>query len=358
VIDSAENFLRSFVLPLVGGGPLHVGRPKDARFVTQLRDLAFLGGDATLEVELARQKRAAAFWLSHVSTPFCESSLALVVGAHNLLFLSHPDRQRWSVTEARCARMVGFTARLLRLSPPHSEEETVARHTLLAHLGGLVRTDTELEYWAARHFFSGQEPPRRLKRWPRLRRVRERRQVVTWLETAPLSDHQLQLLQALLSASPLTQLLTPQRPTPAFDWNAVGDYLRWPRLCRLVCHHYLELGLEQVGPPLAQAFWELTTQPTPRRAELLRTIVGLIFYLYASQLLTTSVDLVTLPQPPALSRHLLVVMTAGALCGLVPRSEQLALPEVESQLRSLITTCRKNYDLSPLTNQLKQALAA
>ena len=178
------------------------------------------------------------------------------------------------------------------------------------------------------------EPPARLLRWRGLRGVREERQQINLLTEAGAAPDRGQLLDRLLRQSPLTDLLAPQRPAPRFEWARVTPYLRRPSLCRLVCHCYLEAGLEQVGPHLAQAFWRLVDDdaPGPGRAGALRAAIGLVCYLYAATAMVTGAEEPPLALPEDPTAALVSVLLASAGCGLLPPSAALAGFEIEERL--------------------------
>jgi len=354
-----ERFLREFLLPLIAGGELHVGKPLGAEDVAALLAEAVMPDEALLEVERARQARAAQLWLYPVATPWDQAAVHLAVAAHNVLFLSHPDCESWTASRSKLERVRRFTAELLELPPPASGEEAVARHTLVGNLLELSRVDVKLDTWAMVYSFRGMEPPQRLKRWPGLRRVSEQRRTVRWLADEPLDDVQQALVWGLLRRSPLTDLLMPARPRPAFAWLPVVDYLRWQLLARLVAQRYLELGLDQVGPTLARAFWALVRgegsaatggQPGAARRDAVRTALGLITHLHAAACLTGPLELGIDPAEPGAS--LAVVLAAAAECGALPEREALGAPEVAERVQQIIAGC------APVGTQVIDELAA
>jgi len=353
-----ETFLREFVLPLVVGGELHVHRPLDAEDLVSLEAEFVTVTEESLEVEQARQAIAAELWLYPVPTPLDRPSLELAAAVHNLLFLSHPGAKRWWVRSSPMRRLVSFTeACLRRPSPPRTGNELIARHTLLGKALEITRTDVEIRFWAGRRRFIGQEPPRRLFRWKELRGVRELRQQVTWAETE-LTQEQQQLLQLLLRQSPLTDLLSPGRAFPLFDWLPVAEYLADPRTCRLVCHRYLETGLDQVGPALAQAFWRLVDGGNNQQA--LQMVSGLVVYLYAATALTTEKKDHMRFDANHPMEALPVVLMVAARCGLVPEPSLLGDGRVQQRLVdwSGLPAASLGAVADELTHRLGQALAA
>ena len=360
----AEAFLSGFVHPLVAGGEVHVSSPLDAEDVVELRAEATLGGDPTLTsealqaVDRARQARVAALWLHPVPTPWDETAIALSVGVHNLLFFSHPDAKRWSVSRRRSQQVLELTARLLQRGPCATVEEVLARHTILANLSHLSRTDVVVDYWAAVEEFRGQRPPRRLMRWPRLRRVRPSARTLSWLHEDKLSDDQLQLLGSLFALSPLTDLVTPHRTSPAFSWEPHARYLQHPQLARLLCHLYLEAGLPRVGPALARAFWELAAA-RPRRPAAVAIVCQFLLYLIALHQLPRLE-----PEPLAGASvddpvsSLASVLVAAADCHLLPDGEALGSGELLQRLQQQILDARKPLGANIIDNLAARLRAA
>lgn len=292
-----DDLLTSFALPLVAGGELHVGRPLDAADLTALAAEAASPGDALVRVESLRMARAQASWLTPVDTPLDGPSRRLLVGLHNTLFLGHPERERWTVRDARLEQLVAFARWCLDLPPPRDEAELVARHTLLCNLPQLTRTDVEVRFWVGRREFRGQTPPARLLRWGNLRRVQRAEERVVWLADTSLTREQRALIEALFAASPLTALLTVTRPFPLLRWQPFLGYLLRPRICRALVYAYLEQGLDRTGPPLARSFWELVAQAResepsgPQRAArraALRLLANLFYYVVVCSCLTES----------------------------------------------------------------------
>jgi hypothetical protein len=356
----AESFLAGFVHPLVAGGELHVGAPLGVEELAELRAEAAVGGDPTLaseelrRVEQARQARATELWLYPVPTTWDETSACLSAAIHNLLFFSHPDAARWSVSRVKRQRLIAFSASLLHRAAPSSAEEVVARHTIVGNLLRLQRRDVVVEYWAAIEEFRGQIPPARLLRWPRLRRLRHSEHTVSWLGEETLADDQQALLAQILALSPLSDLVALHRSVPPFSWLPLARYLQQPLLARLVCHLYLESGLDVLGAALARTFWQLVSSPEQGRAPAVRTVCGLLGYLCALHAMVSEAPLTVEGDDPAAS--LIAVVVASADCELLPGEEAFGSPEVLERLRSQIAAARAQ--LGPAADNLAAHLRA
>jgi hypothetical protein len=357
----AATFLSDFVLPLVRGGQLHVGRPLDEEDIDLLQAEVLSGTEEGLAIEQARQDRAADLWLYPVDTPLDEVCIGLSAGLHNLLFMSHPDARSWRVKTSSRQRLERFTSRWLDQPAPTSDHELVARHTLTANLFLLSRLDVHLSYWAGRRRYLGCQPPTRMLRWGRLRRVHQKTERVDWLESG-LSSVQQELFRQLLAQTPLTDLLNPLRDYPPFDWLSVTCYLQRPSICRVVCHRYLELGLERVGPVLARSFWKLVdgSPSAAGRRQAVGLAAGLVTYLYASSAMhgelpdSLAIDL----QDP--TSHLSSVLMAAARCGLLPTQHQLGDARVKKKLEHWVEGAVQQLAgrSGELVTRLQRSLAA
>ena len=360
-----DSFLRDFVRPLVAGGELHVGRPLDAEDLSALEAELVLTTEESLSIELARQAVASELWLYPVPTTLDRGDLALTLALHNLLFMSHPGGDRWWLRSSSQERVRAFIVWCLERPLPRSGEELVARHSLLGRFPDLTRTDVDVRFWAGHRTFQGQRPPQRLLRWRGLRGVREQRHQVRWLATE-LSDVQRELLALLLRQSPLTDLLSPQRPFPPFEWLPVARHLSDRHVCRLVCHRYLEQGLEQVGPALAAAFWRLVDSidlriPAPEGSRTaVKLVAGLVVYLYALLAMATDKKDHLRVDPAHPNEALPAVLMVAARCGLVPGVEVLGGGELRERLEEWagLPATQLGDAANDFTRRLEAALAA
>jgi hypothetical protein len=257
-------FVSRFLLPLVKGGTLRVGRPLGARAlaamitafrsgrrrVMSLEDMA--EEDAVAELARLRHGRARALLVDASLPPLDESSLRLGLAVHNLLGLLHPDLARRSL-ERRQERIVAVTVPIADLGPPASAEEVVRRHSLLARLGEITRTEHVVEFWAGRRRFVGRPPPAHLVALPRMRRVSTTWQRRVWLKEIGVPSCARSLWITLQRASPLGEALDPLRLDTPPAWERILPVLRFPPLARLVVGRLVEVGLEPAGGALARA---------------------------------------------------------------------------------------------------------
>jgi hypothetical protein len=257
-------FVSRFLLPLVKGGPLYVGRPlgrralaamiaayrPGARRVLSIADMA--EEDAIAELSRLRHARARALLLPASPPPLDESALRLGVAVHNLLALHHPSFEG-RAQERRQAQIIDATLPIADLGPPGSAEEVVRRHSLVARLPEITRNEHTLDFWAGRRRFVGQPPPAHLLVFPRARRVTLTSQRRLWFKEIGVPSFGRALLLAIHRAAPLGEAMDPLRLDPPLAWERILPVLRFPPLCRLVAGRIVEVGLEVAGAALVAA---------------------------------------------------------------------------------------------------------
>src|SRR5262249_62038381 len=111
---------------------------------------------------------------------FDDEVLRLAVALYDALYLTHPRARRQR--EAGRARVAEFAESCAALGPPRDAGVALARHTVLHNLFRLARTERGVSFWAGAREFRGQDPPARLLRWPRLRRVRIDVERLNWYQ--------------------------------------------------------------------------------------------------------------------------------------------------------------------------------
>jgi len=276
----AAGFLARFVLPLVAGGEVHVGKPLTSA------DLARLEHDldhATVElvaVDEARTEVLAALVARPPALVLDTDELALAAGLHNALVLAHPDADRALVTDHMRRRLAG--AALGMASQPLSRDRTrvMARHALLHNVLDLGRADVTVSWWTGRARFLGQRPPARLTAWRSVRRVREEvtragfDELLATPEAAPA-------VAALLRRSPLTQLLAAHPSAPPLHWEDAAFLLRDAELCRAVAYAAIaddDVRTRVAAPARYAAAFEQMLERTPPEADV-RAVAGFLVHL-------------------------------------------------------------------------------
>ncbi|HZL19178.1 MAG TPA: hypothetical protein VFG23_15690 [Polyangia bacterium] len=255
----SRRFVSRFLLPLVQGGALHVGRPFGPSAIARL--LAPGGaqaeGDGSDPIEaLAGVRRgvAARHLPTMVAPPLDEASLRLGAALHNLLALGHPALAGPGLSR-RQERIAAAALALAQIGPPGSAREAVNRHSLLARLPEIVRVDRTVRYWIGRQIFEGRTPPRRVTALPGLRRVRIDRTSRSWLREIGIPSVGRRAFLALNAASPLGEALDPLRLEPPIGWGRILPILRFPAIARMVAGAAVELGIDRTGDALAGALY-------------------------------------------------------------------------------------------------------
>jgi hypothetical protein len=267
-VTAALRFVTNFLLPLVRGGVLHVGRPFGARAVTRIaRSLEMAGPGAERDAPVAalaqsRRAMASRFLDGASEPPLDETSLRLGAALHDLLALGHPEIGGRGV-EQRQDRIGGAALALASLGPPRTAVEAVNRHSLLARLPEIVRSDSTVHFWLGRQAFVGRVPPRRVTALPALRRVRVEVVKRAWLREIGIPVVARPAFLALNVASPLGEALDPLRLEPPLAWSRILPGLRFPELARVVAGQALEVGVERAGDALSEALLRFASFQDP-----------------------------------------------------------------------------------------------
>jgi hypothetical protein len=165
--------------------------------------------------------------------------------------------------EARQERIAAAALELGAVGPPAAVGEALHRHSLLARLPEIVRSDRTVHFWIGRRTFVGRVPPRRLTALPRLRNVRVDLVRRGWLREIGIPAVGRAAFLSLNVASPLGEALDPLRLEPALSWSRILPVLRFPQLCRAVAGRALELGLKATGEAFADALFRFASLQEP-----------------------------------------------------------------------------------------------
>src|SRR5882724_8365014 len=302
----ARRFVSEFLLPLVKGGALHIGRPLGARAVDRIAaglttaPEGFVAGapstasggapelppsehDALVELARHRRRRIAELLPSAAEPALDPVTLRLGAAVHNLLSLGHPEIAGRGL-EARQERIAAAAATLAGAGPPRSVGEAVSRHSLLARLPEIVRSDRIVHFWVGRRSFVGRVPPRRITALPKLRNVRVDLVRRTWLREIGIPAVGRGAFLALNLASPLGEALDPLRLEPPLAWSRILSVLRFPALCRAVAGRALDLGVGRAGEAFADALFRFSSLQEPAggmsaTAEALRFAIRFLAHL-------------------------------------------------------------------------------
>jgi hypothetical protein len=266
-------FVSQFLLPLVRGGALHIGRPLGEQAVARLLAVASAGAshdggqsdpdpNPARALAVGRREVSARYLPTIAAPPLDETTLRLGAAVHNLLALGHPALLGPGL--ARRQQRIAEAALLLAdIGPPRSARETVNRHSLLARLPEIVRIDRTVRYWIGQQVFVGRTPPRRVTALPALRRVRVDRTSRSWLREIGIPAAGRRAFLALNAASPLGEALDPLRLDPPIGWGRILPILRFPGVARIVAGAAVEIGVDGVGDALAGALYRFASFHDP-----------------------------------------------------------------------------------------------
>ena len=266
----ARRFVLEFLLPLVGGGALRVGRPLGPRAVTRVMEaVARAGGDPTDDeaepiAMLGAGRRAVAgrHLPAGAAPPLDEVTVRLGAALHDLLALAHPDLVGPGL--GRRQEQIALAAfELASVGSPSSAREAVNRHSLLARIPEIVRVDRTVRFWLGHRTFVGRTPPGRIMALPSLRRVRVDRASRSWLREIGIPAVGRRAFLALNVASPLGEALDPLRLDPPLAWGRILPVLRFPPVARAVAGAAVEIGVDRAGDALAGALYRYAGMHDP-----------------------------------------------------------------------------------------------
>jgi hypothetical protein len=284
-----RRFVTEFLLPLVRGGTVLVGRPLSRRSVEALARAhverpTLSERRSAKQLGQARQRALTMLVPSPPALPLDEVTWRLGAAVHDLLALGHPGVVEGPRADARIERIAAAATALAGLGAPTTLAEVLARHSVLARLPELVRSDTVVRYWLGRLTFVGRQPPPRVVAMPRLRGVRVETARRVWLRDIGVPAAARGAFLALTEASPLGEALDPLRLDPPLAWGRVLAVLRFPAICRAVAGRLLDIGLPRAGDALADALYRfaaLQDPPGPVRAsgETVAFAIGFLAHL-------------------------------------------------------------------------------
>jgi hypothetical protein len=266
--EADHQWLHGFVLPLIAGGDVRVSEVIGQRELDRLVVAPLDRDEAALRIAEARQAVMAELLLDPPLPELDDEALKLAAAVQDLLFLSHPDARGPQVRKRRLAEVARFAASVAELLPPERALDLASRHSMLHHLFDLGRDDVRVTFWAGKREFRGAEPPPRLLKWGKVRRVREERWRVGLMSEAACDPPRRAIVLALLAASPLTDLLEPLRLDPPLELQPLARWLREPEIARAVADRWLSLGFAAIAGPITSALLALYEKEDPEAARL------------------------------------------------------------------------------------------
>ncbi|GAB4528377.1 MAG: hypothetical protein Tsb0020_45560 [Haliangiales bacterium] len=274
--------MADFVLPLVAGGELRIGRP------ISLAEAEHLGQDLPhasaplVEIDEARAAVLSELIVRPPALVLDADEVYLAAALYNVLFLVHPEVDGVTLGRRGLSR-VAETARRLAAQPlTRSRRAILARHALLHNVFDVARADIRVSWWTGSAEFRGQAPPTRLVAWRDLRRVREETEWATYADLMN-SDEATPVMAILMRRSPLTQLLSAHPQAPALHWEDAVFLLRDPELARAICYRALaptDAHDKLAAPARYAAAFEQLLERNPNPSDI-RTVAAFLVHLAA-----------------------------------------------------------------------------
>jgi hypothetical protein len=219
----ADRLFATVVAPLVLGGPIAPSGAIGPRAAGALHDARLASeGPLVREVTRARLRRARGLAPVDAVPDLAAADWVLAAALHDLLQAANPGFTT-PLRRGAARRILKSAIAILESVPaPADAGQALSRHSWLARVLDVRRTDTQVSWWSETRRFLGRAPPARVQAWPALRRVTVIRTRPALLDLAPIAvDRAIwaAAIGSLLMRSPLTDLATCGRKTPAFAWN-------------------------------------------------------------------------------------------------------------------------------------------
>jgi hypothetical protein len=220
----SERLFEDVMAPLVLGGPLKPPHAIGARVALGLGAAERLPTDIDLasRVQMARVRRARRLAPVDRFGPPTAAEWALAAMLSDVLQAANPvfdtALRRRAASRILSVAVAGFE----RVPLPSHPKDALSRHTWFARALDVARTDTTVSWWVGSKTYFGVEPPARLQAWPSVRRVHVSSRPTPLVELGPLAFDSERLVNAVarfLERTPLTDLATCSRTTPAFAWT-------------------------------------------------------------------------------------------------------------------------------------------
>ena len=220
----AERLFERVMAPLVLGGQLRPPHAIGARIALALGDAERLPVDIDLasRVQLGRVRRARRLVAVDRFGPATAAEWALAAGLSDVLMATNPafdtPLRRGAARRILAAAVAGIEC----VAVPSNAKDALSRHTWLARLLEVTRTDTTVSWWVGSQTYRGVDPPTRITAWPSMRRVTVSARPTPIVGLAPLAFEPERLVEPiarLLERTPLTDLATCDRDLPPFAWT-------------------------------------------------------------------------------------------------------------------------------------------
>lgn len=259
---------------------MHIGKPIDAAKLEAFEGELPHASVPLVAIDEAREQVLSEIVVKPPSLVLGEDELSLAAAIHNLLFLAHPDTDGWSQSSRSRAKVIASAQAFAARPRTMNRRRILARHGLLHNFFQISRHNVKLIWWTGSASFHGQEPPRRLTRWPDLRRV-SREETQTGFRELFQGADVAAVVVALVRRSPLSQLLVEGNKGPHLHWEDGVFLLRDAELARAVAYASLR-GSDPIAitsaPARFAASFEQMLERTPNATDV-RTVAAFLVHL-------------------------------------------------------------------------------
>jgi hypothetical protein len=217
-----EQLVTGIVLPLVLGGKLRLARPFGPAALTVGQNERILDPDARTNLDVARVRRARLLAPVDVLPELTDSDWAIAAALNDLLQLTNHNLAGIFTKKRYDILLASVIDACERIAAPRDVGDALSRHATFARVTELFRTDTTVSWWTGSARYRGEPPPDRLLTWRNLRRVQvdsERIPLSRMADNLTLADNFQNALSAWFHLSPLTDIATMTRDSPAFVWS-------------------------------------------------------------------------------------------------------------------------------------------
>lgn len=220
-----DDLVTHVVAPLVIGGRIDPVRPFGPRLglaIGEGRKIA--DSDLRSQLDVARVRIARLLAPVDTVDDLAPEDFALAAAFNDLVQVSNLDLSGPFTRRRHAVLLDDVLVTCRAISRPRSIAEALSRHTVFARALEVIRTDTTVSWWTGSASFRGQPTPGRLLTWREFRRVREDARRIPLVDMGGdvpniTTDMWLDAVGAWLARSPLTDLATAARRTPAFRWS-------------------------------------------------------------------------------------------------------------------------------------------